>query len=145
MCWPSFLIVEGNNTMSNTELEKEVQLRSVGCVLDTEIAVVYPMWENGTADIDNPHTLEDMPARWLDDLSADDYDVVYKVKQQYSGASRKQCVELRRLLTESCDLIDSMEKRLPDLYTEGSTTEVLHNWCKSLIDRIAKVKFFYNT
>ena len=29
--------------MSNTELEKEVQLRSVGCVLDTEVAVVYPM------------------------------------------------------------------------------------------------------
>jgi len=128
--------------MSDTKLEKEVQLRSVGCVLDTEVAVVYPMWENGTADVDNPHTLEDMPNQWLDDLSDSDHDIVQQVKRQYSSASPKQCVELRRLLTESCDLIDSLEKRLPDLYTKGSTTDVLHRECKLLINRIAKVKFF---
>ena len=129
--------------MSNTKLQKEVRLRSVGCVLDTEIAIVYPMWKDGTADVDNPHTLEDMPNQWLDDLSDSDHDIVQYIKQQYKSASPKQCVELRRLLEESYDLIDSLEKRLPDLYTEGSTTDVLHRECKSLIDRIAKVKIFY--
>ena len=129
--------------MSNTKLQKEVRLRSVGCVLDTEIAIVYPMWKDGTADVDNPHTLEDMPNEWLDDLSDGDHDIVQYIKQQYKSASPKQCVELRRLLEESYDLIDSLEKRLPDLYTEGSTTDVLHRECKSLIDRIAKVKIFY--
>ena len=129
--------------MSNTKLQKEVRLRSVGCVLDTEIAIVYPMWKDGTADVDNPHTLEDMPNQWLDDLSDSDHDIVQYIKQQYKSASPKQCVELRRLLEESYDLIDSLEKRLPDLYTEGSTTDVLHRECKLLIVRIAKVKIFY--
>ena len=128
--------------MSNTKLQKEVRLRSVGCVLDTEIAIVYPMWKDGTADVDNPHTLEDMPNEWLDDLSDSDHDIVQYIKQQYKSASPKQCVELRRLLEESYDLIDSLEKRLPDLYTKGSTTDVLHRECKLLINRIAKVKFF---
>ena len=128
--------------MSNTKLQKEVRLRSVGCVLDTEVAIVYPMWKDGTADVDNPHTLEDMPNEWLDDLSDSDHDIVQYIKQQYKSASPKQCVELRRLLEESYDLIDSLEKRLPDLYTKGSTTDVLHRECKLLINRIAKVKFF---
>ena len=55
-----------------------------------------------------------MPNRWLDDLSDSDHDIVQQVKRQYSSASPKQCVELRRLLEESYDLIDSLEKRLPD-------------------------------
>ena len=131
--------------MSDIKLEKEVQLSSVGCVLDTEIAVVYPMWENGTADFGNPCTLEDATSYWWDKLSVEDSKIVQQVQQRYTSASPRQCAELRRLLTESCDLIDSLAKRLPDLYTEGSTTDVLHKECKLLIDKIYKVKFFYNS
>ena len=146
MCWPSFLTVEGNNTMSDTKLEKEVQLRSVGYMLDTEIAVLYPTWEwNDVPDMDNPCTLEDMAIEWWDSLSVEDSEVVQQVQQRYTGASPRQCAELRRLLDESSDLIDSLAKRLPDLYTEGSTTDVLHKECKLLIDKIYKVKFFYNS
>ena len=131
--------------MSDTKLEKEVQLRSVGCVLDTEIAVIYPMWPDGTADVEFPSTLEDATSYWWDKLSVEDSKIVQQVQQQYTSASPRQCAELRRLLTESCDLIDSLAKRLPDLYTEGSTTDVLHRECKLLIDKIYKVKFFYNS
>ena len=42
------------NTIDKELPNSQVALHSVGSVLDTETAVLYPMFEDGSADYDNP-------------------------------------------------------------------------------------------
>ena len=50
-----------------------VNLSSVGCVLNTENGLVYPMLVNGTADLDDDGVhLNDIEEEWVDGLSKED-------------------------------------------------------------------------
>jgi hypothetical protein len=58
----------------NQELPKnEIALHSVGSVLDTEVAVLYPMNKDGSADYGSAFCLEDVDKEWFEELSEDDY------------------------------------------------------------------------
>jgi len=57
----------------NQELPKnEVALHSVGSVLDTEVAVLYPMNKDGSADYGSAFCLEDVDGQWFEELSEAD-------------------------------------------------------------------------
>ena len=50
-----------------------VNLSSVGCVLNVENGLVYPMLVNGTADLDDDGVhLNDIEEEWVDGLSNED-------------------------------------------------------------------------
>jgi len=62
--------------------ENQVALHSVGSVLDTEVAVVYPMNKDGSADYDSPFCFEDVDEEWYLELSEADMEIVSKVRQE---------------------------------------------------------------
>ena len=50
-----------------------VNLSSVGCVLNVENGLVYPMLVNGTADLEDDGVhLNDVEEEWVDGLSKED-------------------------------------------------------------------------
>ena len=49
-----------------------VQLESVGCVLDTNEFLVYPMYEDGSIDIGNFTELSECTEEWHESLSERD-------------------------------------------------------------------------
>ena len=49
-----------------------VQLESVGCVLDTNEFLVYPMYEDGSIDIGNFTELNECTEEWHESLSDED-------------------------------------------------------------------------
>ena len=49
-----------------------VQLKSVGCVLDTKELLVYPMYEDGSVDIGNFTELNECTEEWNESLSEED-------------------------------------------------------------------------
>lgn len=49
-----------------------VKLNSVGSVLDTKEFLVYPMYENGSIDIDNFTELNECSEEWHESLSERD-------------------------------------------------------------------------
>ena len=54
-----------------------VNLSSVGCVLNVENGLVYPMLVNGTADLDDDGVhLNDVEEEWVDGLSTEDAETV---------------------------------------------------------------------
>ena len=54
-----------------------VNLSSVGCVLNVENGLVYPMLVNGTADLEDDGVhLNDVEEEWVDGLSKEDAETV---------------------------------------------------------------------
>jgi hypothetical protein len=51
------------------------KLNSVGCILETNRGIVYPMNENGTPDLSCPIGLrqDEVSYEWLSELSSNDY------------------------------------------------------------------------
>ena len=49
-----------------------VKLESAGCVLDTKELVVYPMYQNGSVDIENPVELSECTEEWYSALEEED-------------------------------------------------------------------------
>ena len=63
----------------NQELPKnEVALHSVGSVLDTEVAVLYPMNNDGSADYGSAFCLEDVDGQWFEELSEADHLIAHQ-------------------------------------------------------------------
>ena len=81
--------------------ENQVALHSVGSVLDTEIAVLYPMFKDGNADYDNPFCLEDVDKEWYADLSEADHLTAHNTMLSFSSAPPNDVVYLKRLLEET--------------------------------------------
>ena len=81
--------------------ENQVALHSVGFVLDTEVAVLYPMNKDGSADYDNPFCLEDVDGQWFEELSDEDHRIANKTRLAFSCAHPNDIVLLKRLL-EDC-------------------------------------------
>ena len=55
---------------------KMIELESVGCVIDPETGIVYPLYENGAIDLGNGVEFEELDQDWLDQLSGDDVDTL---------------------------------------------------------------------
>ena len=55
---------------------KMIELESVGCVVDTETGIVYPLFENGAIDLGMGVEFEELDQDWLDELSGDDVDTL---------------------------------------------------------------------
>ena len=55
---------------------KMIELESVGCVVDTETGIVYPLFENGAIDLGMGVEFEELDQDWLDELSGDDVDIL---------------------------------------------------------------------
>ena len=55
---------------------KMIELESVGCVVDTETRIVYPLFENGAIDLGMGVEFEELDQDWLDQLSGDDVDIL---------------------------------------------------------------------
>jgi hypothetical protein len=55
---------------------KMIELESVGCVIDPETGIVYPLFENGAIDLGNGVEFECLDQDWLDQLSGDDVDTL---------------------------------------------------------------------
>ena len=81
--------------------ENQVALHSIGSVLDTEVAVLYPMNKDGSADYDNPFCLEDVDGQWFEELSDEDHRIANKTRLAFSCAHPNDIVLLKRLL-EDC-------------------------------------------
>ena len=127
--------------------ENQVALHSVGSVLDTEIAVLYPMFKDGNADYDNPCCLEDVDKEWYADLSKADHLTAHNTMLSFSSAPPNDVVLLKRLLEESYLMINQMGSALNEYF--GLTSwgngddEYLIDKSNSLLqrlDRITKVE-----
>ena len=86
----------------------QVALHSVGSVLDTETAVLYPMFEDGSADYDNPFCLEDVDKEWYSELSEADHLTAHNTMLSFSSAPPNDVVYLKRLLEETYLSIKSL-------------------------------------
>ena len=62
--------------MKNLKEVKMIELESVGCVVDTETRIVYPLFENGAIDLGMGVEFEELDQDWLDQLSGDDIDTL---------------------------------------------------------------------
>jgi hypothetical protein len=61
-------------------LENGIKLESVGCVLDSNTGIVYPMLADGTTDLEDDGVhLEDVTEEWGEALSVDDMTLVLEV------------------------------------------------------------------
>lgn len=82
--------------MKNTN--EIIYLESVGSNIDTKTAIVYPAFTNGKSDTNHPMSLlkDDISAEWLDSLSEEDNDTVYKV---YMSVKRKDFIKVNKHLT----------------------------------------------
>jgi len=70
----------------NQELPKnEVALHSVGSVLDTEVAVLYPMNKDGSADYGSAFCLEDVDGQWFEELSEADYLIAHQTMISFAA------------------------------------------------------------
>ena len=116
--------------------ENQVALHSVGSVLDTEIAVLYPMFKDGNADYDNPFCLEDVDKEWYADLSEADHLTAHKTMLSFSSAPPNDVVMLKRLLEESYFMIkglsgkraESLLQRLDRITKVGTKAKEIEKW-----------------
>jgi len=120
--------------------ENQVALHSVGSVLDTEIAVLYPMFKDGNADYDNPFCLEDVDKEWYADLSKADHLTAHNTMLSFSSAPPNDVVLLKRMLEESYLMIKLMQQSKEEY---GTWREHILDESNSLLqrlDRITKVE-----
>ncbi len=117
----------------NQELPKnQVALHSVGSVLDTEVAVLYPMNVDGSADYDGAFCLEDVDKEWFEELSEADHLIAYKTMISYSNADN--VVILKRMLEESYSIIRMMQGAL-----DNGEYKHFVDASESLLQRLDKV------
>ena len=63
----------------NTEImnyENLLELPSVGCVIDSETGIVYPLFENGDIDLDMGVEFDEASDEWLESLSENDINLL---------------------------------------------------------------------
>ena len=65
-----------NPNKENMKEVKMIELESVGCVVDPETRIVYPLYENGAIDLGSGVEFENLDQDWLDQLSGDDVDTL---------------------------------------------------------------------
>ena len=116
--------------------ENQVALHSVGSVLDTEIAVLYPMFKDGNADYDNPCCLEDVDKEWYADLSKADHLTAHNTMLSFSSAPPNDVVLLKRLLEESYLMIKLMQQSKEEY---GTWREHILDESNSLLQRLDRI------
>ena len=116
--------------------ENQVALHSVGSVLDTEIAVLYPMFKDGNADYDNPFCLEDVDKEWYADLSEADHLTAHNTMLSFSSAPPNDVVLLKRLLEESYLMIKLMQQSKEEY---GTWREHILDESNSLLQRLDRI------
>jgi len=119
--------------------ENQVALHSVGSVLDTEIAVLYPMFKEGNADYDNPCCLEDVDKEWYADLSKADHLTAHNTMLSFGSAPPNDVVLLKRLLEESYLMIKLMQQSKEEYGTWRKHILDESNSLLQRLDRITKV------
>ena len=128
--------------------ENQVALHSIGSVLDTEVAVLYPMNKDGSADYDNPFCLEDVDGQWFEELSDEDHRIANKTRLAFSCAHPNDIVLLKRSLedcywtirtyqrdcleTNASERViednDSLLRRLNTVTKAGTKAEEIEKW-----------------
>ena len=116
--------------------ENQVALHSVGSVLDTEVAVLYPMFKDGSADYDNPFCLEDVDKEWYSDLSEADHRTAHNTMLSFSSAPPNDVVMLKRLLEESYLMIKLMQQSKEEY---GTWREHIFDKSNSLLQRLDRI------
>jgi len=116
--------------------ENQVALHSVGSVLDTEIAVLYPMFNDGNADYDNPCCLEDVDKEWYADLSKADHLTAHNTMLSFSSAPPNDVVLLKRMLEESYLMIKLMQQSKEEY---GTWREHILDESNSLLQRLDRI------
>jgi len=116
--------------------ENQVALHSVGSVLDTEIAVLYPMFKDGNADYDNPCCLEDVDKEWYVDLSKADHLTAHNTMLSFSSAPPNDVVLLKRMLEESYLMIKLMQQSKEE---HGTWREHILDESNSLLQRLDRI------
>ena len=116
--------------------ENQVALHSVGSVLDTEIAVLYPMFKDGNADYANPCCLEDVDKEWYADLSKADHLTAHNTMLSFSSAPPNDVVLLKRLLEESYLMIKLMQQSKEEY---GTWREHILDESNSLLQRLDRI------
>jgi len=116
--------------------ENQVALHSVGSVLDTEIAVLYPMFKDGNADYDNPCCLEDVDKEWYADLSKADHLTAHNTMLSFSSAPPNDVVLLKRMLEESYLMIKLMQQSKEEY---GTWREHILDESNSLLQRLDRI------
>ena len=60
-----------------------LELFSVGCVIDSKTAIVYPQNMDGSPDLSLPINLkqDEVSAEWYESLSQEDYKIVKQIKK----------------------------------------------------------------
>jgi hypothetical protein len=116
--------------------ENQVALHSVGSVLDTEIAVLYPMFKDGNADYDNPCCLEDVDKEWYVDLSKADHLTAHNTMLSFSSAPPNDVVLLKRMLEESYLMIKLMQQSKEEY---GTWREHILDESNSLLQRLDRI------
>ena len=63
------------NILHHAKQRVYTKLNSVGCILETNRGIVYPMNESGTPDLSCPIGLrqDEVSHEWLSELSSNDY------------------------------------------------------------------------
>ena len=116
--------------------ENQVALHSVGSVLDTEIAVLYPMFKDGNADYDNPCCLEDVDKEWYADLSESDHITAHNTMLSFGSAPPNDIVLLKRMLEESYLMIKLMQQSKEEY---GTWREHILDESNSLLQRLDRI------
>ena len=116
--------------------ENQVALHSVGSVLDTEVAVLYPMFKDGNADYDNPCCLEDVDKEWYADLSKADHLTAHNTMLSFGSAPPNDVVLLKRLLEESYLMIKLMQQSKEEY---GTWREHILDESNSLLQRLDRI------
>jgi len=116
--------------------ENQVALHSVGSVLDTEVAVLYPMFKEGNADYDNPCCLEDVDKEWYADLSKADHLTAHNTMLSFGSAPPNDVVLLKRLLEESYLMIKLMQQSKEEY---GTWREHILDESNSLLQRLDRI------
>ena len=116
--------------------ENQVALHSVGSVLDTEIAVLYPMFKDGNADYDNPCCLEDVDKEWYADLSKADHLTAHNTMLSFGSAPPNDVVLLKRLREESYIMIKLMQQSKEEY---GTWREHILDESNSLLQRLDRI------
>ena len=116
--------------------ENQVALHSVGSVLDTEVAVLYPMFKDGNADYDNPFCLEDVDKEWYADLSKADHLTAHNTMLSFGSAPPNDVVLLKRMLEESYLMIKLMQQSKEEY---GTWREHILDESNSLLQRLDRI------
>ena len=86
--------------------EHEVILYSVGSVLNTKLAKLYPLMADGTVERSSDFNLEDVDIAWFDYLSEDEHTIAHRTMINYPIIAPQDAVKIKRLLEDCKDVLD---------------------------------------